>query len=80
MTKPYLKLAKSKYRNMKAWLITWDWDGKSEERADKIVGILSSRWGTKRVQRIVDFLTKPILSRTVNSINLPVTFSIFCIK
>ncbi len=41
---------------MKAWLITWEWTGDAAAVADKVVGIISSRWASKRVRDIIEFL------------------------
>ena len=41
---------------MKAWLITWEWEGDSKAVIDKVVGILNPKWSAKRVGDIVEFL------------------------
>jgi hypothetical protein len=50
---------------MKAWLITWEWSGEAAAVADKVIGILNSRWPTERVSRIIEFLYNHCTS-TVN--------------
>jgi len=41
---------------MKAWLITWEWDGASASVVDKVAGILEPRLSSKTVSSIIEFL------------------------
>ncbi len=41
---------------MKAWLITWEWANDAAAVADRVVGVLNSHWGDRRVADIVEFL------------------------
>lgn len=41
---------------MRAWLVTWEWDGDARAVADKVVAVFNPRWSARRVAPLVECL------------------------
>ncbi len=41
---------------MKAWIITWEWDGEHAAVADKVIGFLNPRWSANKILPIIEFI------------------------